>query len=527
VRTRKKPLERAAYAAPQSDRDWLQSVQTTLYTRSMENPDYVFRKLWGLITDLRNLRSALARVARKKGSRSPGVDGITIRTVVAEGVDSFVAQLRAELRSDAYRPSPVRRVNLPKPGHPGKFRPLGIPTVKDRVVQAAMKNILEPIFEGDFAPFSFGFRPGRSVHGALETIRRLLRPKGVGPEKEPRLAYQWAIEGDIKGCFDNIDHHGLMERVRRRVGDAKVNRLVVAFLKAGVLSEEQIMRTDARTPQGGILSPLLANIALSAIEERYARHVWPRRQQPLATDEASIQTRAARNRSHDRASGRVVMTPVRYADDFIILVSVPNGPDQDERAREAALKEKAELNAYLKEQLGLELSEAKTLVTPVTNGMRFLGHWVGVRPHQRTGELVSLIGIPKDRTHLLRERIKDLFRNDSTGKPLEARLQLLNPTVRGWAYFYRHAFRAYRIFSDIDHYTWWTIKRWLQKKHDKVSMKEIANRYGWRKPGRATLRWRDGETTRFEMTSVKVGPYMMGWQTRPDFAQSTYGEPGA
>jgi group II intron reverse transcriptase/maturase len=166
---------------------------------------------------------------------------------------------------------------IPKNGQPGKFRALGIPTVRDRVVQAALKNILEPVFEADFYPTSYGFRPGRSAHGALEHLRCLLRPREAGPESERRLPYQWAIEGDIKACFDNIDHHALMVRLRRRVGDPKVSRLVLAFLKSGILSEQQFTRSEAGTPQGGILSPLLSNIALGVLDERYSRHVWPRR----------------------------------------------------------------------------------------------------------------------------------------------------------------------------------------------------------------------------------------------------------
>ena len=175
------------------------------------------------MTDPRNLRLAFGRVARNRGRRTAGVDGITVWRVAARGDDAFVDEVRKELRSGGFRPSPVRRVLIPKPGQPGKFRPPGIPTVKDRVVQAAMKNILEPIFEADFYPCSNGFRPGRSAHAALEELRKLLSPRHVetGAGTEMRLPYQWAIEGDIKGCFDNIDHHGLMERVRRRVGDAR------------------------------------------------------------------------------------------------------------------------------------------------------------------------------------------------------------------------------------------------------------------------------------------------------------------
>ena len=208
----------AMYVAPRPDWDWLRIEQRKLYARSEEQVNYAFCKLWGLVTDARNLRMALARVASNRGRRTAGVDGITVRHVTKQ-TETFIAELRSELRSGAYRPSPVRRVLIPKIGTPGKFRPLGIPIVKDRVVQAALKNILEPVFEADFFPVSYGFRPGKSVHGALEHLRVLLRPKGGEHGQELRLPYQWIVEGDIKGCFDNISHHGVMERVRRRVAD--------------------------------------------------------------------------------------------------------------------------------------------------------------------------------------------------------------------------------------------------------------------------------------------------------------------
>lgn len=305
-----KPPGKAMYVASQLDESWLRNEQRKLYTRSRENPAYVFRKLWGLITDPRNLRTAFVRVARNKGRRTAGVDGVTVGRVLNGEVNTFLASLRTELRSRSYRPSPARRVRIPKAGQPGKSRALGIPTVKDRVVQAAMKNILEPIFEADFFPNSYGFRPGKSVHGAIQHLKQLLQPR-----KSDCSAYQWAIEGDIKGCFDNIDHHEVMNRVRRRIGDGKVERLVKAFLKAGILEEGQFLRTEVGTPQGGILSPLLANIALTAIEERYERHVWPRHTPTLRTEPKRIEARASGNRQADRRAGRPVLYPIRYADD--------------------------------------------------------------------------------------------------------------------------------------------------------------------------------------------------------------------
>jgi RNA-directed DNA polymerase len=517
-----KPQGEAVYAASSAEKDWLLNEQRKLYKRSLDNPDYTFQKLWGLITDPRNLRIALARVAGNKGKRTAGVDGKTVRTVMSvEGAGPFVERLREALRKGEFSPSPVRRVLLPKTGQAGKFRPLGIPTVADRVIQAAVKNILEPIFEADFYASSFGFRPGKSAHAALEYVRLLLRPRRSGTEQG--LPYQWAVEGDIKGCFDNIDHHALMNRIRRRIGDGKVLRLVRAFLKAGVLSERQILRTPSGTPQGGILSPLLANIALATIEERYERHAWPRTSPTLLTDPEAIQRRARKARDTDRNRGRCIYMPIRYADDFIILVGAP--PDQRGKAERLAHEEKAALGAALLQEWGLELSSTKTLVTPVTTSLRFLGHHVRVRRHPTTGQLVSAAVIPKERSHRTRESIKRIFDRSTTYKPLSDRLRALNYLLRGWAYFYRHAWGAKHVFGAMDHYVWWTIFRWLQKKHPNMPKKKVFRTYGVRGP-QGGVRWHEGDERPFQTSTVRVEHFKLGWMKTPDFA-NTDGEPGA
>jgi len=524
--TASKPPGKAMYVAPRPDWDWLRIEQRKLYTRSEENVGYVFCKLWGLVTDSRNLRMALARVASNRGHRTAGVDGITVGHV-AKRAEEFIAEMRSELRSGAYRPSPVRRVLIPKIGAPGKFRPLGIPTVKDRVVQAALKNILEPIFEADFFPVSYGFRPGKSVHGALEHLRVLLRPKAFKSSEKPRLPYQWVVEGDIKGCFDNIDHHGLMERFRRRVSDPKVNRLVVAFLKAGVLSEGNFVRSDAGTPQSGILSPLLANIALSIIEERYERHVWPRRIQPTRRDAAPPKRRAAHARKIDRLGGRTVIFPIRYADDFLLLVGAAPGPRQYERAQQDAEKEKAVVAALLKQQLGLELSETKTLITPVTETFAFLGHHVCVRHNRAFGRVSSVTLIPKERSHQVRERIKGFCRRNRTGQSLRELLRDLNWLLRGWSAFYRHAWGAKRVFCSLDYYTWWTVFRWLRKKHQHTSVKRLKALYPpSMEPGTRRGQWHHRGVTLFVAGSTPVGRYRLAWARPPLFA-THHGEPGA
>jgi hypothetical protein len=221
-----------------------------------------------------------------------------------------------------------------------------------------------------------------------------------------------------------------------------------------------------------------------------------------------------------------VCVPIRYADDFIILVGVAPGPSQQAQAEVIANQEKAALAQLLQEELSLQLSETKTLVSPVTRPLRFLGHHVRVRVHPTTGNIVSTAVIPKDRSQQLREQVKDMFKNSTTQDSLEKRLKELNPLLRGWSYFYRHAWGAKRVFNRLDHYVWWTILRWIRKKHKPVTVAQTQALYGWRKPGRRSVRWKDGATRVFQMAEVRVEPYRLAWRKPATFA-ITDGEPGA
>ncbi|WP_419906500.1 reverse transcriptase domain-containing protein [Hoeflea sp.] len=278
-------------------------MQRKLYRWSNEDPDKVFADLFNLVCDRRTLEEAWRRLARNRGSLTPGTDRMTRRMIEQrpDGVAGFLDETREALCSGTYRPQPVRQRLIPKPGKPGKFRPLGIPTLIDRLVQMALKLVLEPIFEADFYPTSYGFRRGRSTHDALARIQRFLHPTKRGPS-----VYRYVIEGDIKGCFDAIDHHVMMERVRKRISDRKVLRLILSFLKAGVMVEGTERHPVTGSPQGGIISPMLSNIYLTAIDERYGR--WTGRPR-----EPSINPAARRVRDHKK--GRPVFYTVRYADD--------------------------------------------------------------------------------------------------------------------------------------------------------------------------------------------------------------------
>ncbi len=389
----------------QADEVWLLSVQRKLYQWSRAHPQDSYRDLWNWITEIRNLRCAWRKIALNQGRRTAGVDGMTVSGIRAGmGMDLFLEQIQCDLRSGRYKPGPSRRKLIPKPRQPGKFRPLGIPTVRDRVVQCAVKNILEPIFEASFWHVSYGFRPGRGCHGALEHIRLSMCPRVKAADgRRQKTPYQWVIEGDIKGCFDNIDHHQLMERVRARVIDGKVTRLIAQFLKAGVLADGFLLPTDKGTPQGGVISPLLANIALGVIEERYER--WTHHRRKIQSRRKSdARTAAMWARMTDRQAGRAVFFPVRYADDFVVLVS---------GTREQAEREKADLAKYLRESMKLELSIEKTRVSDLTEGFQFLSQRVRYKWHPRFGYMPR-IEIPTSKRADLRYTVKQMTTRATT-----------------------------------------------------------------------------------------------------------------
>jgi len=221
-------------------------MQAKLHRWAAADPGRRFDDLFNFVHDPATLIVAFDRVARNTGSRAAGVDGLTVADVEAQyGVPGFLDDLRAQLKTGTFRPLPVRERKIPKPGGSGKIRSLGIPTVADRVVQAALKLVLEPIFEADFVPVSYGFRPMRRAQDAIAEIHRF----GTS-------GYRWVLDADIEACFDNIDHVALMDHVRARVKDKRVLGLVKAFLKAGVLTE-QGDNGDPHTgpPHGGSLPP--------------------------------------------------------------------------------------------------------------------------------------------------------------------------------------------------------------------------------------------------------------------------------
>ncbi len=426
-------------------------IQTKLHQWATDGPDRRFSDLYNLVYDPAFLVVAWARVKGNRGARSAGVDGVKPRSIVF-GAETLLTELRAELKARAFRPLPVRERMIPK-AH-GKLRMLGIATARDRVVQATLKLVLEPIFEADFKPCSYGFRPKRRAQDAIAEIHYLAS-----------RSYEWVLEGDIEACFDNISHSALLQRVRNRIGDRRVLGLVKAFLKAGILAEDGTNRaTITGTPQGGILSPLLSNIALSVLDE-YFSEAW----------EAMGDFNARYQR---RSKGLATYRIVRYADDFVVLVA-------GTRAHAEGLRDEVAAVLF---PMGLRLSEEKTKTVHIDEGFDFLG-WRIQRQIKRGTTKAYVYTYPSKKALLaVCNRIRTLTKG-SMNLSLSALLDRINPVLRGWTNYFRHGVSK-ATFSYLGTFAWRRVVSWLRRKHHHANWKWLRRHYlpGWRPTeGRATL----------------------------------------
>jgi RNA-directed DNA polymerase len=419
--------------APQGSWSRVAGMQAKLHRWAVADPGRRFDDLFNFVHDPATLIVAFARVAGNQGANTPGVDGVTAAWVEETvGVPGFLDDLRAALKGGSFRPLPVRERMIPKPGGSGKLRKLGIPVIADRVVQAALKLVLEPIFEAGFEPCSYGFRPKRRAQDAIAEIHHYTTH-----------GYHWVLDADISACFDEIDHVALMDRVRARVKDKRVLALVKAFLKAGILTEPgEIQDTHTGTPQGGILSPLLANIALSVLDE-HLHAPW----KPGGTM-ATYSRRAAR-----RAKGLPAWRMVRYADDFVVLV---HGTQADTQA----LREDV---AAVLATIGLRLSPAKTRIAHVSDGFDFLGFRIQRHRKRGTNKWYLYTFIADRPIRSLKAKIRALTHRTSQ-QDLGYVLARLNQVMHGWANYFRHAI-AKNTFSMLDNFAWWRVIRMLRERH--------------------------------------------------------------
>jgi RNA-directed DNA polymerase len=440
---------------PEADEAWwrVQKIQTKLHQWAIDDPDRRFDDLWNLVYDPAVLADAWHRVKSNRGARSAGVDGETVFYVsVIRGELAFLSELRDQLKARSFQPVPVREVMIPKPG--GKRRRLGIATVRDRVVQAALKTVLEPIFEADFLPCSYGFRPKRRAQDAIAEIHFFTS-----------RSYEWIVEGDIKACFDEISHSALLERMRHRVGDKRVLGLVKAFLKSGILGEDgELRESDTGAPQGGILSPLLSNIALSVLDEHFA--------------EAWKEMGDSHARERRRRKGLANYRLVRFADDWVVMVA---GTKADaERLRTEA--------AAVLLPMGLRLSEEKTMIVHIDQGFNFLG--MRIQRHRQRGSKRRFVYTYPSRAALMavKAKVRSITRR-STNQSLSVLLHRLNPVLRGWANYHRHGASS-KTFSYLSAFTWRRIWCWLCHKYRKTGRRQLQRRHlrrGWPEQDGVTL----------------------------------------
>jgi RNA-directed DNA polymerase len=457
---------------PTPEQAWsrVRRMQTKLHQWATDDPGRQFDDLFNLVCHPDFLSVAWDRVRGNTGARTAGVDRVAPALIAADPdiVVAFLSDARARLRSRTFTPLPVRERMIPKSGGGGKLRRLGIPTAMDRLVQACLVLVLEPIFEAEFKPVSYGFRPNRRAQDAIAEVQRFATH-----------GYHWVFEADITACFDEISHSALLARVRRRIGDKRVLTLIKAFLKAGIMATDGVVRdSDSGTPQGGIASPLLANIALSALDEHFCAR-W---------DAHGSSARRIAHRKRGGATYRIV----RYADDFVIMVR------GSQTHAEALWDEVAEQLA----PLGLRLAAAKTRVCHIDEGLDFLGYHIQRRLKRGTSHRYVYTYPSKKALASITGKVRAMT-NRTAHRTLADLLRQLNPALRGWCNYFRYGVSA-ATFHYLDAFTWRRVTLWLRKRHPGVTWKALRRRYLTGKPG-----WRPAEhgMTLFAPHQVKIIRY--------------------
>jgi len=399
-----------------TEQDKVCELQRTLYRAAKACPGRRFHALYDKVHRRDLLERAWGLVRANRGAA--GIDRQTIADIERYGVSRLLDELAADLREGRWRPLPARRVFIEKPGRE-ELRPLSIPTVRDRVVQAAAKLAIEPVFEADFLPCSFGFRPKRSAHDALQVLI-----------DESWGGRRWAVETDIANCFEAIPHDRLMSAVEERISDRHILKLLRAMLRAGVMEEGAVRREVAGTPQGGVISPVLCNVYLHRLDRCWA----------------------------ERGCGELV----RYADDLVVLC-------QNKREAEAAL---AALRSVLAE-LGLELKQAKTRIVHLREGgegLDFLGfHHRHVRMTGPRHRHIHFLARWPSREAMgrARERIREITDRKRLRLPVEWVVQDLNRFLRGWGGYFRYGHSAHH-FDQISNYAVHRLALFVSKRHKRA-----------------------------------------------------------
>jgi len=403
--------------------DKVRQLQIRLWVCAKRSRTRRFHALYDRIYRSDVLWKAWTLVRSHQGAA--GVDEVTLRSIEERGVTQFLEGIQADLKAGQYRPQPVKRQYIPKSD--GKQRPLGIPTVRDRVVQTAAKIVIEPIFEADFQPCSYGFRPKKNATQALEAIR-------VAGNR----GHNFVVDADIQGYFDNIQRDSLMELMKERISDRRVLKLIRQWMEAGVMEDGTVRETLAGTPQVGVISPLLANIYLNKLDR-----IWAGRCSQLGV-------------------------LVRYADDFVAMCRSESG------AREALRR-----IGLVMSRLGLTLHPAKTRLVDLRRGKEgfvFLGCTIHKRRSiQRNPRWHFMQRWPSPKaTKKVRDRVRELTDKRQSGKEVKQIIAELNPVLRGWGNYFRTG-NADREFNKLDSFVFWSLQRW----HYRRSGQRVTRQKAW------------------------------------------------
>jgi Retron-type reverse transcriptase len=423
-------------------------MQSKLATWSTANKERKFDRLLRLIADKAWLHEAARITLASSGARTPGVDGVDKRKMEQHLVLE-IEKIRYELLTDSYCPKPARRVYIPKAN--GKLRPLGIPCLRDRIVQRAMLMAMEPIWESDFHPVSYGFRPARSVHHAVRTVKIQLQD---GNEQTNATAGRWVIEGDLASYFDTVHHRLLMKAVRKRICDQRFLRLLWRMMKSGCIDRGLFRAASEGVPQGGVISPLLSNIMLHEFDQwmeakylnkkvrkdRWAWNFGILKERPVAVRE---------NRQWKPA-----IAYCRYADDFVVIVKGTKA--QAWEVREAC-------RDFLENRLKLTLNMEKTHITHVNDGFVFLGHRI-IRKRGSRGRMRPVTTIPWEKYRRFTEKLVKQLSGDY-GMNTVDRIENLNRQLAGWANFYQYTDYTATIFGKVDRAVFWKLGYWLARKY--------------------------------------------------------------